>query len=121
MSSLLAVLPTMASRNSRTNSVLVVSVSSKVSPKESWILIISSTGKRVNHAEAKELLAGFVGAWADKLVETKGRDEIDKAKEKHRTNELAQKRAVEMYDEHYAGADQYDTKNVDPPSFENNI
>ena len=29
-------------------------------------------GKQVNHALAKELLAGFVGSEVDKLAETKG-------------------------------------------------
>lgn len=31
-------------------------------------------GKTVNHAFAKELLAGFVGGEVDKLAETKGED-----------------------------------------------
>jgi hypothetical protein len=64
----------------------------------------------VNHAFAKELLAGFVGAEVDKLAESKGEDWFDKERAKH----SAKKRADEMYDDHYGGQDQYDP-NQPPP------
>ncbi|KAF8914661.1 CipC-like protein [Mucidula mucida] len=40
-------------------------------------------GKPANHAMAKELLAGFSGAFIDRMVETKGLDYVDK-EEAHR-------------------------------------
>ncbi|KAJ3314533.1 hypothetical protein HDV04_006072 [Boothiomyces sp. JEL0838] len=40
----------------------------------------AANGKPDNHALAKELFAGFLGAELDKLVETKGLDWIDKEK-----------------------------------------
>ncbi|KAF8189528.1 cipC protein [Mycena galopus ATCC 62051] len=39
-------------------------------------------GQPASHAEAKELLAGFTGAFLDREVETKGLDFIDKEKAK---------------------------------------
>ncbi|KAI9658713.1 MAG: hypothetical protein M1821_002273 [Bathelium mastoideum] len=61
-------------------------------------------GKQVNHAFAKELLAGFAGAEVDKLAETKGADAWDREKAKHQARENAE----QMYDDHYGGQDQYD-------------
>ncbi|KAK0549544.1 hypothetical protein OC845_003082 [Tilletia horrida] len=52
-------------------------------------------GKPVNHAFAKELIAGFAGAEIDKLFETKGLDFLDKEKAKHHAREEA-KRAYEQ-------------------------
>ncbi|KAF8521925.1 hypothetical protein BU17DRAFT_10215, partial [Hysterangium stoloniferum] len=42
-------------------------------------------GKPDNHAKAKEIMAGFAGAFVDRMVETKGLDYIDdmRAKAKH--------------------------------------
>ncbi|KAJ7765606.1 hypothetical protein B0H16DRAFT_1413087, partial [Mycena metata] len=40
-------------------------------------------GKPQSHAEAKELLAAFAGAFIDKEVETRGLDFVDKQKAKH--------------------------------------
>ncbi|KAJ7620478.1 hypothetical protein DFH06DRAFT_1234108 [Mycena polygramma] len=40
-------------------------------------------GQPEPHAKAKELLAGFAGAFIDRMVETKGLDAIDKEKAKH--------------------------------------
>ncbi|KAJ6474044.1 putative phosphoglycerate mutase family protein [Mycena vitilis] len=40
-------------------------------------------GKPEPHAKAKELLAGFAGAFIDRMVETKGLDTIDKEKAKY--------------------------------------
>ncbi|KAI6039817.1 hypothetical protein EDC04DRAFT_2681659 [Pisolithus marmoratus] len=39
-------------------------------------------GEPDNHATAKELLAGFAGAFIDREVETKGLDFVDKQKAK---------------------------------------
>ncbi|KAK7555217.1 hypothetical protein IWX49DRAFT_606175 [Phyllosticta citricarpa] len=60
-------------------------------------------GKPVNHAFAKEVLAGFAAAEVDKLAETKGADWVDREKAKHQ----AKKNAENMYDEHYGGRDEY--------------
>ncbi|KAJ5648336.1 hypothetical protein N7490_004708 [Penicillium lividum] len=40
-------------------------------------------GKVENHAKAKEILAGFAGAFIDREVETRGLDFIDNEKAKH--------------------------------------
>jgi hypothetical protein len=64
-------------------------------------------GKPVSHQFAKELLVGFAGAEAEKLIETKGLDFVDRERAKHQ----AQQNAEHLYDEHYVrdqGADQYD-------------
>ena len=58
----------------------------------------------MNHQFAKELIAGFAGAEVDRLAETKGADYIDREKAKHE----AKNRAVDLYDQHYGGQDQYD-------------
>ncbi|KAL8735756.1 MAG: hypothetical protein Q9166_000619 [cf. Caloplaca sp. 2 TL-2023] len=73
-------------------------------------------GKPVSHSFAKELLAGFAGAEVDKLAETKGMDEIETGRAKHRARESAEN----MYDEHYVrgqGAEQYDPDMYGPPTF----
>ncbi len=60
----------------------------------------------MDHAFAKELLAGFVGGEVDKLAETKGMDEYDR----ERAHFQAKENAHNMYDEHYVrgqGADEY--------------
>ncbi|KAH9938057.1 uncharacterized protein B0H18DRAFT_1090933 [Fomitopsis serialis] len=43
---------------------------------------VAANGKPTSHAEAKELLAGFAGAFVDRLVETKGLDFVDREKAK---------------------------------------
>lgn len=72
-------------------------------------------GKTVNHAFAKELLAGFVGGEVDKLAETKGRDEWDRHEDKERIKKQARERASNMYDEHYGNQDDYNPRDRDPP------
>jgi len=42
----------------------------------------AENGKPVNHAKAKEIAAGFAGAFIDREAETKGLDYIDKKKAK---------------------------------------
>ncbi|KAI0133069.1 hypothetical protein F4776DRAFT_625974 [Hypoxylon sp. NC0597] len=64
-------------------------------------------GKAVNHAFAKELLAGIAGAEVDKLVETKGLDFIDREKAKRHAKEQAE----HLYDSQYGNEDQYDPNN----------
>jgi len=46
---------------------------------------------------AKEILAGFAGAEADRLFETKGEDFYDKEKFKHH----AKQQAEHLYDQRY--------------------
>ncbi|KAF8309593.1 putative phosphoglycerate mutase family protein, partial [Clavulina sp. PMI_390] len=44
---------------------------------------VAENGHPDSHAKAKELLAGFAGAFIDREVETRGLDFIDKEKAKH--------------------------------------
>ena len=60
---------------------------------------MSSTGVAENHTVAKDLLAGFAGAEADRLVETKGEDFYDREKMKRD----AQNNASNYYDQQYQG------------------
>ncbi|KAF8175656.1 hypothetical protein K438DRAFT_2022812 [Mycena galopus ATCC 62051] len=48
-----------------------------------------------SHGEAKALIAGFAGAFVDRLVETKGFDAADKAKAKHKAEALAKDKVDE--------------------------
>ncbi|KAI1138693.1 hypothetical protein F5Y05DRAFT_47347 [Hypoxylon sp. FL0543] len=61
-------------------------------------------GKPVNHAFAKELIAGIAGAEVDKLVETKGLDFVDREKAKRHAKEQAE----HLYDSQYGQDEQYD-------------
>lgn len=61
-------------------------------------------GEPVNHAFAKELIAGIAGAEVDKLFETKGLDFLDREKAKRHAKEQAE----QMYDHQYGDMDQYD-------------
>jgi hypothetical protein len=56
-------------------------------------------GEPVSHAFAKELLAGFIGAEIDKLIETKGLDYLDPEEAKRQ----AVAHAHGMYDERFGG------------------
>ncbi|KAI6025612.1 cipC protein [Pisolithus orientalis] len=58
---------------------------------------LAENGKPDDHARAKELIAGFVGAAATHLAETKGRDAYDKYKVEHD----AKKRLHEHVDKEY--------------------
>ncbi|THH15501.1 hypothetical protein EW146_g4983 [Bondarzewia mesenterica] len=49
---------------------------------KAWEKHCESSGKPASHAQAKELLAGFAGAFVDRIVETKGLDFVDKEKAK---------------------------------------
>jgi hypothetical protein len=58
-----------------------------------------ANGKPVNHAKAKELLAGFAGAFIDRELETKGLDFIDKEKAKrHARDRCEEVVTVEKFD-----------------------
>ncbi|KAJ7857600.1 hypothetical protein B0H13DRAFT_1157200 [Mycena leptocephala] len=52
-------------------------------------------GKPDSHAKAKELVAGFAGAFIDRMIETKGMDAWDKYKDKEHFREETARRAVE--------------------------
>ncbi|KAJ7085202.1 hypothetical protein B0H15DRAFT_847396 [Mycena belliarum] len=56
-----------------------------------------ANGKPQSHAMAKELLAGFVGAFVDRTVETKGLDFIDREKAKHEAKKHCEEIIVEEY------------------------
>ncbi|KAF8233384.1 hypothetical protein L208DRAFT_1267058, partial [Tricholoma matsutake] len=43
---------------------------------------LANTGHPDSHAKAKEILAGFAGAFIDRMVETKGLDYLDAQKAK---------------------------------------
>ncbi|EEQ33427.1 hypothetical protein MferCBS31731_002982 [Microsporum ferrugineum] len=51
---------------------------------------VQRNGKPESHAKAKELLAGFAGAFTDRIIETKGLDFIDREKVKRQAHEHAQ-------------------------------
>ncbi|EDR09955.1 CipC1 protein, concanamycin induced protein C [Laccaria bicolor S238N-H82] len=44
---------------------------------------VAENGQPTSHAKAKEILAGFAGAFVDREAETKGLDYIDREKAKH--------------------------------------
>ncbi|KAJ7041858.1 hypothetical protein C8F04DRAFT_110112 [Mycena alexandri] len=52
-------------------------------------------GKPQSHAEMKELLAGFAGAFIDREVETRGLDALDKQKAKKDAHDRANKVIIE--------------------------
>lgn len=47
------------------------------------MFFVSLTGQPPSHAKAKEIMAGFAGAFVDREVETRGLDFIDKEKAKY--------------------------------------
>lgn len=63
-----------------------------VSPSDSnYPLTYTLTvGKIENHARAKEVVAGLIGAFVDREVETKGLDFVDREKVKHHARERAE-------------------------------
>lgn len=61
-------------------------------------------GKPESHAKAKEILAGFAGAFVDREVESKGLDFFDKEKAKHE----AHKHVHDAYDEREQRQQRYD-------------
>lgn len=57
------------------------------------------------------MIAGFAGAEADRLAETKGADFVDRERAQHE----AKKRAESLYDQHYGQYDQYDPNQQNAP------
>jgi len=64
----------------------------------------------VQHAFAKELLAGFAGAEADRLFETKGLDFLDREEAKHKAKENTE----QMYNEQYGDGNDWDPNSQGP-------
>ncbi|KAK6356829.1 hypothetical protein TWF718_001169 [Orbilia javanica] len=60
-------------------------------------------GRPVSHALAKELLAAFAAAQADKLIETRGVEKWEEYREKAR--EEAREKSKEMYQDRYEHED----------------
>ncbi|KAG9044402.1 hypothetical protein FS837_008228 [Tulasnella sp. UAMH 9824] len=54
-------------------------------------------GEQPNHPHAKALIAGFAGAFIDRIVETKGLDYIDKQKAKKQAQESAERQVDSNY------------------------
>lgn len=54
-------------------------------------------GEKPTHSHAKELIAGFAGAFVDRMVETKGLDFIDKQKAKKKAQERAEGQIASNY------------------------
>ncbi|KAL4062853.1 hypothetical protein J3A83DRAFT_4300909 [Scleroderma citrinum] len=50
----------------------------------------AASGHPDSHAKAKELVAGFAGAFVDRMAETKGLDLLDRERAKHAAREQAQ-------------------------------
>lgn len=68
----------------------------------------------MNHAFAKEMIAGLVGGEVDRLAETKGMDEYDRVEAKRH----AERSAHNMYDQQFGqGQDQYDPNQYDQQQF----
>jgi hypothetical protein len=54
-------------------------------------------GQPESHAVAKELLAGFAGAFVDRMAETKGLDFIDRERAKHHAKEQLEEASAQDY------------------------
>ncbi|KAA1466397.1 hypothetical protein DENSPDRAFT_862438 [Dentipellis sp. KUC8613] len=64
---------------------------------KAWEKHLQENGKPDDHAKAKELLAGFAGAFVDRIVETKGLDFVDKEKAKRQARENLENRVASDY------------------------
>ncbi|CAG9940376.1 unnamed protein product [Clonostachys rosea f. rosea IK726] len=53
---------------------------------------VSRNGQPADHARAKEILAGVIGAFVDREVETRGLDYVDKEKAKRHAQQQAEQR-----------------------------
>ncbi|THV08519.1 hypothetical protein K435DRAFT_772000 [Dendrothele bispora CBS 962.96] len=58
---------------------------------------VSENGQPDSHAKAKEIFAGFAGAFVDRIVETKGLDYVDKEKAKHHAHKQAEEQLASGY------------------------
>ncbi|KDQ58980.1 hypothetical protein JAAARDRAFT_56982 [Jaapia argillacea MUCL 33604] len=58
---------------------------------------VAQNGQPDSHAKAKEILAGFAGAFVDREVETRGLDFIDREKAKHHAREQVEQYVANDY------------------------
>ncbi|KAG9127117.1 hypothetical protein FRC07_000621 [Ceratobasidium sp. 392] len=58
---------------------------------------VARNGKPDSHAKAKEFLAGAIGAFVDREVETRGLDFIDKEEAKRHARQQADSRLADNY------------------------
>ncbi|KAF4632882.1 hypothetical protein G7Y89_g5248 [Cudoniella acicularis] len=58
---------------------------------------VEKNGQPASHDKAKEIFAGFAGAFVDREVETRGLDFIDKEKAKRQAQEYAQDNIQDSY------------------------
>ncbi|KAI6025611.1 putative phosphoglycerate mutase family protein [Pisolithus orientalis] len=62
---------------------------------------VAENGRPDNHAKAKEILAGFAGAFIDREVETKGLDFVDRQRAKHHAREQINEKFTEDVYQNY--------------------
>lgn len=55
----------------------------------------SFAGQIDNHARAKEVVAGLIGAFVDREVETKGLDFVDRERAKHHAQQRVERQMEE--------------------------
>jgi hypothetical protein len=67
---------------------------------------VAQNGRPDSHAKAKEVMAGFAGAFVDKEFETHGLDFIDKEKAKYQANQYCNQ-AVDQYGGYGGGGGGY--------------
>ncbi|KJZ72147.1 hypothetical protein HIM_08412 [Hirsutella minnesotensis 3608] len=59
---------------------------------------VAANGQPDSHAKAKEVLAGFIGAFVDREIETKGLDYVDAQKAKHHAQRHAEEQLSQNSD-----------------------
>ncbi|KAJ5871321.1 uncharacterized protein N7529_003674 [Penicillium soppii] len=59
---------------------------------------VAQNGQPPSHAKAKELLAGFAGAFIDREVETRGLDFVDAERAKHEAKERSHRAYEDRYE-----------------------
>ena len=57
--------------------------------------LTQSLGHPDSHAKAKEILAGAIGAFVDREVETRGPDYVDREKAKHHAQRQAEEQLAQ--------------------------
>ncbi|KAG8956860.1 hypothetical protein FRC04_000338 [Tulasnella sp. 424] len=65
---------------------------------KAWEKHQEKNGKPPSHEKAKEIFAGFAGAFVDRIVETKGLDYVDKVKAKRDAEKLAEGQLKSQYE-----------------------
>lgn len=63
--------------------------------KRHRLTTLSAIGQVDDHATAKEVVAGLIGAFVDREVETKGLDFIDREKAKRHAQDRAERQLAE--------------------------